>query len=186
MKKLIVLLSVLIVAISADAQIKLGIKGGLNLNDMAFTKNTSLNDIAKNRTGWHFGMAMKVWLPFGLTLQPELLYSTKGATFNDEKLVLNYLEIPVALQWGINLGAVRPFVMVAPYVSYLIDSKSPIDNLKNWDGGIGIGFGADLWKLQVSFKYSWGLGSVSNVSVDNVSQETLKNRNIILSVGFFL
>ena len=57
MKKIMVLLAVLIVAINAEAQIKLGIKAGLNISDMSFSSSKGagehINDIFANRTDWH-------------------------------------------------------------------------------------------------------------------------------------
>lgn len=201
MKKIIILLSVLIVAIHVDAQVKLGFKAGLNLGDMAFTKNTSLNDVATNRTGWHLGLAAKINLPLHLTLQPELLFSTKGVnnvsvedpsgtpTNVTEDFVFNYLEIPVNLQWGISLGKIRPFVMVSPYLSYLIDSRAKIDELNSWDGGIGLGAGIDIWKAQITFKYVWGIGNVGSYKQNvggSLEDISLQNRTIQLSLGFFI
>jgi hypothetical protein len=195
MKKIIVILAVLIVAINADAQIKLGIKAGLNISDMSFSNKKgvgeNLDNLYANRTGWHLGMAMKVKLPaFPLVLQPELLFSTKGSNGANggEKLRLNYIEIPINLQWGIQLGKVRPYAELSPYFSYLIGSNKALSTLNSWDGGLGLGVGIDIWKLQISGKYVWGFGKVGDIK-DASNDEIIgsfKNRSIQISLGYFL
>jgi hypothetical protein len=195
MKKIIVILAVLIVAINADAQIKLGIKAGLNISDMSFSNKKgigeNLDNLYANRTGWHLGMAMKVKIPtFPIVLQPELLFSTKGG----ENLTLNYIEIPINLQWGISLGKVRPYVELSPYFSYLIGSNKALSTLNSWDGGLGLGVGIDIWKLQISGKYVWGFGKVGDIdsngntdsNINPNSSESFRNRSIQISLGYFL
>jgi hypothetical protein len=198
MKKIIVLLTVLIIAINADAQIKLGIKAGLNISDMSFSSKKgvgeNIDDLFANRNGWHLGMAMKMKFPlFPLTLQPELLFSTKGA----EDLTLNYIEIPINLQWGISLGKIRPYAELSPYFSYLIGgrpkgSNTLIVSSNDWDGGVGLGVGIDIWKLQISGKYVWGLGKVGDITiVDNdgttiLGSSSFRNRYLQISLGYFL
>jgi hypothetical protein len=192
MKKIIVLLAVLVVAINADAQIKLGIKAGLNISDMSFSGSQGLGEnidnLYANRTGWHLGMAMKMKFPlFPLTLQPELLFSTKGSKDENggSNLRLNYIEIPINLQWGISIGKIRPYVELSPYFSYLVGSNVALDELNSWDGGLGLGLGIDIWKLQISGKYVWGLGKVSDINRTNATG-SLKNRSIQISLGYFL
>jgi hypothetical protein len=189
MKKIIVLLTVLVVAINADAQIKLGIKAGLNVSDMSFSNKIgeSLDNTYANRTGWHLGMAMKMKFPlFPLTLQPELLFSTKGFN-NDENshLTLNYIEIPLNLQWGISIGKIRPYVELSPYLSYLVGSNKALKELNSWDGGVGLGVGIDIWKLQISGKYVWGLeGNVGDIA--GFKDVSFKSRSVRISLGYFL
>jgi hypothetical protein len=195
MKKIIVLLTVLVVAINADAQIKLGVKAGLNVSDMSFSGKKgvgeNIDDLFASRNGWHFGMAMKMKFPlFPITLQPEVLFSTKGS----DNLKIHYIEIPINLQWGISLGKVRPYVELSPYFSYLAGTKLKGENVQllntnDWDGGVGLGVGIDLWKLQISGKYVWGLGNVGEIKgkINNEEvQDSFKNRSIQISVGYFL
>jgi hypothetical protein len=190
MKKIIVLLAVLVVAINAGAQIKLGLKGGINVNDMSFSSKKglgeNLDDMYANRNGWHFGMALKMSFPlFPLTLQPELLFSTKSFDIKDAHLALNYIEIPVNLQWGISIGKIRPYLEVSPYLSTLVGSNKPLDALNTWDGGVGLGAGIDIWKLQISGKYVWGLeGNIG--TIEGLEDVSFKSRTIRISLAYFL
>ena len=182
MKKLFILLAVLVIAGNAEAKIRVGLKGGLNFSSLSFS--SSVLETYESRTGWHAGAMLNIGLPLGLSLQPELLYSSKGvneviAGVSSSKS-FDYAELAVDLQWGISLPLVRPFVSLTPYVGYAIGSDYPMSEVKNWDAGIGVGAGVDIWKLQVSLKYCWGFGKVSDLT--SIST----NRNIMLSLGFFL
>ena len=183
MKKLFILLAVLVIAGNVEAKIRVGVKGGLNFASLP--DNTS--EIFESRTGWHAGVMLNVGLPLGLSLQPELLYSSKGANMKTgipseptKSTSFDYAEVAVDVQWGIGLPLVRPFVSLTPYIGYAIGSDFPMTQVNNWDGGIGVGIGADVWKLQVSLKYCWGFGKVSDLTFDST------NRNVMLSLGFFL
>ncbi len=151
----------------------------MNLAKLSYSSNQSLGKVIDSRTGWHIGGMMNIGLPLGLSVQPELSYSSKGA----DGATIGYLEIPVDVQWGITLPFVRPYVAVTPYISYKTNNSGNLTSLNSWDGGIGLGGGVDIWKLQVAVKYMWGLGKV----VDATDQApSFKNRNVMLSVGFFL
>ena len=191
MKKIFILLAVMVVAGNMEAKVRVGVKGGLNFSSF------SADYISfSNRTGWHAGAMMNTSFPFGLTLQPELLYSSKGANFDQyissflpggcvvssPSPVINYIEMPVDLQWGIKLPLLRPYLSLTPYASYAINSDPSIDDIKKWDSGIGVGAGIDIWKLQLSVKYFWGFGNVT----ESFGSPSVQNRNIMVSLGIFL
>ncbi|MCL2098502.1 MAG: PorT family protein [Bacteroidales bacterium] len=175
MKKLLILLTVLVVAGSAEAKIRVGLKGGLNF--ASFPKSNVY--VFDNRTGWHIGGMMNIGLPlFGLAVQPEFMYSSKGA----DGASSGYVEIPVDLQWGFKLPLLRPYLSLTPYMSYAVNSNMPMTDINKWDGGIGVGAGIDIWKLQLSIKYFWGFGKVT----DLLGSPSPQNRNLMLSLGIFL
>src|SRR5215813_4652416 len=79
---------------------KLGIKGGVNLTNMY------VNDISDEnmKVGVNLGFFAKLPLTRGFSIQPELLYTSKGAkeTYNnffqgsgEYRFNLNYIELPV-------------------------------------------------------------------------------------------
>jgi len=186
MKKLLILLAVMAITTNIDAKIRFGAKGGFNFASLsgADFSNSLSGSYFSNRTGWHAGAVLNIGLPLGIAIQPELLYNSKGADEN----AIGYIEIPVDLQWGIKLPMVRPYVSLTPYISYAVNSSLPIERLQNWDGGIGVGVGLDFWKLQVSLKYFWGFGNVLNYMSSDVEFDlpSVQNRNLMLSLGFFL
>jgi len=170
MKKITLSLLALLLCIGLSAQPRVGIKGGLNFNSIKDVKWSS--ETIDNATGWHVGVVSLAKLPLGFAFQPELLYSVKNYGSKDSKFNLCYVEVPLNLQWGIDMILFRPFVMASPYISYLTSvggeaSKWKKDKkLNNFDYGFGLGFGLDLWKIQVTGKYNWGLGKLGNIKED--------------------
>jgi hypothetical protein len=137
----------------------------------------------------------------GFSLQPELLYSVQGIKLIDGAVEVqkksSYLELPVNIQWGIDLIAAKPFIMVTPKIAY---------NLKNWanrqsdnsllnqliqektnlEFGIGVGAGLNVWKLQITAKYEWNFGHVSSIEeyLANAKEANKSIGNLQISVGF--
>jgi len=182
MKGITLSILALFLAIGLSAQTHVGIKGGLNYTDL------KLKEVKfKNNTGWHAGLLLQSKLPLGFAFQPEVLYSVKSfKLMSDNNISFNYIEVPVNIQWGIDLILLRPFVMAAPYFSYLLkvgDSKSEWDGAKSVDYGFGLGGGLDIWKLQVTCKYNWGFGNLGSVKSSDWKVKDSNLQGFQLSVG---
>jgi hypothetical protein len=203
MKKLAIILSVfLLTAVSLHAQKGFGVKAGMNFNSMSDLEVNDLKTSVNRKTGFHAGVLYKIDLPFGIGIQPELLYIQKGGSI-DEKFTessalsaytsgdfkMHYIQLPLNIQWGLDLMLFRPFVMVSPFLSYQLAKESSIKGM-NWNTdklgyGIGLGAGLDLWKFQVSGKYNWDLGKASEFKWDGVDTfRGGKNKGFELSVAF--
>lgn len=196
MKKILSFLTICVVALSislpANAQVKFGVKGGLNLTNLSGDVVADIKDALSTYTGFNVGVALNVGLPLGLAIQPEVLYSQSGAKITETLPLLGdmaaivsvgSIQIPVGIQWGIEVGPVRPFVQAVPYISFPISHVSKIDvggeiskkELANdlfssFDYGVGLGAGVDIWKLQASLKYNWALGSFVKVNEQNTQE----------------
>lgn len=185
MKKVTLSVLALLFAVGLSAQTHFGIKGGLNFNNL---KEVEWKN--NNSTGWHAGILFQAKLPLGFTLQPEVLYSVKSLKlWDDAKLNFNYIEVPINIQWGIDLIIFRPFVVAAPYFSYLLsvgNNKNRWDGAKDIDYGFGLGVGVDIWKIQITGKYNWGFGNLGSVkSADwKVNDSTLKGLQLSLGLLF--
>ena len=83
----------------------------------------------------------------------------------------NRLTIPIAVQWGPDLGIIRPFVQAVPFVDVNLTSESALisaEGKKQWEDisgdvakyqfGAGLGVGLDIWKFQFSLRYDWRFG----------------------------
>lgn len=165
MKKILVILAAVLMAGYAGAQGKFGLKAGTNYT--SFTPSSATIESIKSAAGFHAGIAYQVRVPFiGLAFQPELLFSHKSFEAeegtNVNTYTMNYLELPVNIQWGINLLLLRPFIFAAPYASYAVSKSGELsdvswDNLSRLDYGVGVGAGVEIWKLQVTGKYNWSM-----------------------------
>ncbi|MBR5249579.1 MAG: PorT family protein [Bacteroidales bacterium] len=216
MKKILVLcLAVFSLSIfPAKAQVDLGVKGSFNYTSLELG-NTNLNQLIDSKSGYNVGLALRIDLPLGFAIQPEVTYSKTGSKMEmDLPLIgkqtldvdLGCLEVPVGLQWGIQLGPVRPFVQCVPYLNFTLSNAVKLNSQKMkveknsdfWsdiNGGIGVGFGLDVWKFQLSCRYKWDLGNIMNFdgkSFGDVASEALstmkdesKMSGVELSLAFF-
>lgn len=136
MKKIILSAAVALMAtLSANAQI--GIVGGLTTT--ATNLNDAYTDIAESKSvsQYHVGLVYNVNLPLGFSIQPGVLYNVKGQTLNTTLSQLGlgnyditvdtktgYLEVPVRVAWGLDLGIVEPFVFAEPFVGYALTTEA--------------------------------------------------------------
>lgn len=163
------------------SQGRLGIKGGLNFNSLKDVSE-NVDDTWKNQTGYHMGLTYQAKIPFlGLGFQPELLFvRQKTESSHNQSLYLDYLTLPVNIQIGLDLLLFRPFLMFSPYISYAVGKGDVLsgqdwDDINRFDYGYGLGAGVDIWKLQVSGKYIWGLGKLQDATSQPINGDTFKN-----------
>lgn len=146
-----------ITGVMASAQIKIGVKAGFT------SSNTSLKEIdTKAVNAYHVGGVAQLDLPFGFAVQSGVLYQVKGVNLDDNSFNIStsgitlpkfidkkyqFLEVPVQLQWGLDLMFVRPFVLGEYYWGYSLNE----DNAK--EHGFAYGFGIDITRFQISAKY---------------------------------
>jgi len=194
MKK--VLLSVLVAAglstTAAHAQgVRLGVKAGASLT--SFTGK----DIegAKNKFGFHGGGVAELGLTDNFAIQPEVLFSMKGAKAEDmDGLSFNqsYIDVPVLLKFK----ADGLFFEVGPQVGFLVGSKLKVDDLsvdskeafKTVDLGYAAGLGYQSASgPMVGLRYNGGLSKIfKEDSFDGIDTEAgrIRNSAFQLYVGY--
>lgn len=184
MKKLIVIVASLLVAVSAHAQF--GIVAGITSSKA--TIDAALSDV-QNVTQYHVGLTYKIDLGI-VAIQPALIYNVKGAKVSELKELGDiasfdykngYLELPVQVQAGLNLGVARIYAIAEPFIGYAITNSTQSSNgnkidvkwneVKNkLEYGIGVGAGVELIKhVQISARYFWNLGNVEKVAIATVT-----------------
>ncbi len=182
MKKIMIFCaSALMILSSVSAQAEgFLIKGGLAFQNV----NTALDAVKtvdfaspKGRIGWCAGVGYQTSTWGGFSLQPEVLYRAKslqlpGTSSDLFNASLSYLEVPLNVQWGIDLFFLRPFIFAAPYVGFKLGEKSELPVFeeviksfaKKVSGGVGLGLGLEISKVQITAKYNWDFGGVINWS----------------------
>ncbi len=149
-----------------------------------------------NYTGWQLGAGFQTEPVFGFSLQPELVYTVRGAKIGDFGDVrMSYVEIPVNIQWGIDLVALKPFIFASPFVGYNVKNavgkqvetlKDVLDESKKFEYGIGLGAGLELGRrLQITVKHDWNFGNVNSWSeyVSNVKGVSRSTGGVIVTLG---
>ena len=184
MKKLFALIAVAMASVMvANAQI--GIVAGIGSS----TTTVNEEDILSNLNGvsdYHLGVALKLPLPLGFAIQPELTYQIKGAdlgaivndgaeTSVDEfNFKSGVAQLDLGIQWGLDLVAFRPFVFAKPFVGYVInedfakniseDTEQTLKEAQNkLQYGFSVGAGIDLLEhFQLSVAFFKNLGNLFN------------------------
>ena len=179
---------------------KFGIKGGLNLS------NLYVDDVQDEnmKASFNLGLYAKIPLAKGFSIQPELLYSGKGAkvAYNnvllgngEYRFNLNYVELPVlavvniAKNLNIQAGAYAAYLASAS-ITRLNNSNSTIDKIKDlktsdfnrFDYGLAGGLGLDVQNFTIGARYNYGLNQVGKGNATIAGQATKNSKNSVISV----
>ena len=179
---LVVLLATMTVA--AQAQVKFGVKGGLNLTNMKF--DNSIVD-KSNQTGFFIGPTINFTLPVvGLGIDASALYDQRSAKIegSDDKLKQQSIQIPINLRYGFGLGNTASLYFFAgPQFGFNIGDKTTnlLNNALEWrlkDSNLSANLGVGLMllnHLQVSANYNVALGTTGETNVVNSTLSTAGN-----------
>ena len=192
-KCLLILVALLVVS-TADAQMRFGAKGGLNIAKAEFNKDVFKSD---NITGFHIGPTLETMFgKGGLGLDLALLYSQKGFKSDDETVKNSYIEVPVNLKFKFGMPLVNPYIAAGPYIGFLVSGDKPwtVSNTiqeqikaKSFSAGLNFSVGADIFdKLQLGLNYGWGLtDNYETFEGKNVDSYTGKSHTWSISATYF-
>jgi hypothetical protein len=158
------------------AQIKLGVRAGLNVSsiksDNVTVNSVSLESVSNSITGYHFGIVGQIAF-FGYYLQPELLFTHMGGQIrvndgNINQLVdqkFNRFDIPVI--FGRKFGPLR--LGLGPVFSTILSAKSELTSLQGYDDdykkasiGYQLDLGLDILKIGFDVKYEGNLSKLGD------------------------
>ena len=169
MKKSILVASLLL-AISANMQaqsVKFGIKAGLNYANQTGTDITVNAKTYQTEaiTSYHAGLIAEIGIFERLSIQPELLYSTQGATYKnvagDVKSKVGYVSIPLMVKIGLSKSI---NLELGPQASFLLSGKDDFvaKDPNTFDFSVAGGLGIKVTKsIFISGRYGLGLTEVS-------------------------
>ncbi|MDL2278146.1 PorT family protein [Parabacteroides sp. OttesenSCG-928-G07] len=175
---------VALIAIPAQAQLRFGVKGGVNISTISFSKDIIDAD---NTTGFHLGPMIEANIPLlGMGFDLALLYSQKGMGVGDNSYHTDYIDIPLNLKWKFGLPIIKGYLAAGPYASFRVGGEKKWDHLMNQfkakSFGAGLNFGAGveiISHLQVGLNYELGLTnnfSAKPITSSSVEEKTGKNR----------
>ncbi len=194
MKKLITTVMVmagLLMVVPAQAQLKWGIKGGVNLSKASF----SGEDLkTKNHTGFFIGPMAEFTIPvIGLGIDGALLYSQQGTKIDEKEMKgtakMSTIEIPINLKYTIGLGSMAGIYFAAgPQFGYNIGGKtfSEYDfKLKGSNLSANIGAGIKLLgHLQAGINYNIALGKTGESVGTHADKFDFKTNTWQISVAY--
>ena len=184
---LVVLVAATLVAIPAQAQIKFGLKGGLNITDMSLSSDELFE--TSNRAGFFIGPTVKFTLPIvGLGIDASALYDQREAKVKgtDKKLKQQAINIPINLRYDIGLGSLAAIYLAAgPQFGFNIGDKHQtlIEDVADWklntsNFSVNVGAGVMLLShLQVGANYNIVCGKTGEVTVFDGVKEVVRGRS---------
>lgn len=196
MKKLftlIVLVAATYFAVPANAQLKFGIKGGLNITDMSLSKDVFETS---NRTGFFIGPTIKFTLPIvGLGIDASALYDQREGELNvagddntivSTKLKQKSINIPINLRYDIGLGSLAAvYIAAGPQFGFNVGDKnqSLYEDVVNWrlnssNFSVNVGAGVMLLShLQIGANYNIVCGKTGEITILDGAKSVLRGRS---------
>lgn len=189
MKKIfstLVIMVCLLLAVPAQAQVKFGLKGGLDVSKLD-------NKVGDNTTGFFVGPMVDVTLPIiGLGIDVAALYSQSGLDVNNENSEkLKSIEIPVNLKWTLGLGStLGVYVAAGPQFGFSINDgwKQLMEESNKSFVSVNVGAGLKLLRhLQVGVNYNIGaskLGDMIVKSADGDLRSSIRKNSWQVSLAY--
>jgi hypothetical protein len=204
MKKIIIAIAILFGINSADAQVKYGLKAGLNVADLNVDEEgfPSTSPIAN----LHVGGFAEIKLNKKIAFQPELVYSAQGTTFDfpvddgegnqynaEATFKLSYINVPLMLKY---YPESKFYLEGGPQVGFLTAAKLKIkidgigsdtqdanEAFKGIDFGFNFGAGYNISKhATINARYNLG---ISNIGESEPGESaTVLNRVFSISMGY--
>lgn len=178
---------------NAQAQVKFGLKGGLNVTSMSLDKDKLLD--TENQAGFFIGPTVKFTLPIvGLGIDASALYDQREAKLKGDingnkvetssKLKTQAINVPINVRYGVGLGSVaNVFLFAGPQFGFNVGDKnqSLLKDAAEWklkssnfSVNVGLGFTV-LSHLQVSANYNIACGKTGDVTVSDAAGTALQD-----------
>jgi hypothetical protein len=198
MKKFLVIIAIM-ASMTATAQVKLGVKGGLNVTSMSMS--SSVFD-ASNRTGFFIGPTLRFTLPIiGLGVDASALYDQRDAKIKatststtEETVSQKQIAIPINLRYSLGLGETAGlFFFAGPQFGFNVgDKNQTIGNqvgewtLKSSNISVNVGAGVMLLThLQLSANYNIACGKTGDFKVSDVNKGNSRNNAWQIAAAYY-
>ena len=203
---IVFLVAAMLFASNANAQIKFGLKGGLNVTSMSFSEDVF---DASNKTGFFVGPMVKVTVPIvGLSFDAAALYDQKEADvkyaaegeLGKVNVKQQSINIPVNVRYGFGLSSLANiFLFAGPQWGINVGDKNFKWNetssysLKKSNFSVNVGAGVTLLKhLQVSANYNIACGKSADASLSkaldaaaNAGKDKSHNNSWQIALGYW-
>lgn len=197
MKKILTIVAITCIAFAmpAQAQVKFGLKGGLNLTSLSAD---GVNSAISNKSGFYVGPTVKFTLPVvGLSIDGSALYDQRNAKIKGTTIKAQSIQIPINVRYGIGLSSVvNVFAFVGPQFGFNIGDKSKdlnsiVEDVKGWSlkssnisGNVGIG-ATVFSKLQITANYNFQLSKAGEVVLEDGTTGKMKFNSWQLGLGYY-
>lgn len=204
MKKLILFLLILAAVPVAQAQLSLGLRGGMNFSRLpqkTFSLDAPQNQISTLRdsyTGFHIGAMGQISL-LGIFIMPELLFVSTGNDFLLEKggeeifYQQKFSQVDIPVMVGTKIGPLR--AGVGPVATFVLNSTSDLPDDAGFNErfnaatyGLQLGAGVTLGNLAFDLKYQFGLSNLGDgIEIGGQTYDfDTRPRQFVFSIGLML
>jgi hypothetical protein len=197
MKKVIINCFLILLAISANAQLKFGAKAGLNYSTLSYNlEGEDLDEDLETPSGigYHAGVYLKKSFSDKIGLQPELVVSMRTLSESEDgakyEETYTYIDIPVMLDYNLSE---KLSLQVGPQLSLLgahkwkytydgeTESESSTEGLNSMNFCLAVGGTFDTGNgLNFGVRYQRGLNSI----YEDIEGLTVNWNVVQLSVGY--
>lgn len=165
-------------------ELSYGPKAGINVASLGGDTNFAGLD---SRVSFHIGGFVEIPLMGKFSLQPELLYSSQGTSWNfagaNEDLKLDYINVPVMGKYNIVAGLSGE---LGPVFGFLVSAESGSEDVKDsfstFDAAVAIGASYKL-DMGVFFGLRYNAGLIDIWDDETVTVEN-KNNVFQISAGY--
>lgn len=181
---LVTLVVALFAANTANAQLKFGLKGGLNITNMSFDSDVVAQS---NQEGFFVGPTVKFSIPVvGLGFDLAALYDQRDAKIDDTTVSQRSINIPLNLRYNIGLGDLASVYLAAgPQFGFNVGSKNigivdEVSNFKFKDSNLSVNLGAGvnlISHLEIGFCYNIACGKTGEFEMLKGVTDAVKAKN---------
>jgi len=143
----------------AKAQLlpEFGLRTGVNFASIGNAKQ----EVDSRRIGLLAGVyAVIPIMGTSFSIQPEVLYTQKGAEINNVEINLSYIQVPVFARINFTTESIlAPHLLLGPYVGFNLTSENSF-TVNKTVFGLAIGAGIDISSITFGARYSQGLSKV--------------------------
>jgi hypothetical protein len=211
MKKLLTIVALMVLgATTSFAQ--LGLRAGVNFNNIGKDAKDEPILKAENKTGFHIGAVYNIDLIGSFSIEPGLYFSQKGFTLDGEELVvgdpnqslfdlssyslkgdanMNYLEVPVNVKYKLlDLSILGLDAHIGPFVAYGLGGKLEDTKIfdkdgldyKRFDFGLQMGVGAVLIN-KIYAGVNYDMSLTKINEAEGIKKDNLKEKNHVWMIS---
>ena len=187
--KISLVIALSLVSLGINAQLKVGVKAGLNASTVSFPNLPNKSE----KIGFHVGIFTDIpMVEKFMSVVPELSYATKGNSFKilseKQSINMNYVDffLPVSFKmsdFNINVGPFASYLISTADYTYYNDNSVLVDGFKKFDAGLTAGLGYNFNKMMIGVRYNQGFVDVTQ---NNTRALLGSGKNAVgqLSIGY--